>query len=194
MKRSRKTWLIIIAVALLACLAALVWFVTRPNEPVALDTSQGPAFEVRVVVPWLARPFGGILPDALVKKFDGIPSELRFDHTNRGGQITSVGHDRVELRADGWDFLIESDRERRITSATHLVFPLALGGRQVRLNCWPADPATGYLRTKTRAGSNDFVGSFVVELANCKNAESGKAIDWPAAPLTVRGSFVGPPH
>jgi hypothetical protein len=72
------------------------------------------------------------------------------------------------------------------------VFPLGLGGRKVRLNCRPADRATGYLRTTTRAGSDELGGSFLVELATCKNAESGKAIEWPPAALTVRGSFVGP--
>jgi hypothetical protein len=36
-------------------------------------------------------------------------------------------------------------------------------------------------------------GRFLVELAACKNAESGKAIEWPPAPLTVRGSFNGLP-
>jgi hypothetical protein len=37
-------------------------------------------------------------------------------------------------------------------------------------------------------------GRFLVELATRKNAESGKAIEWPPAPLTVRGSFVGQPQ
>jgi hypothetical protein len=62
----------------------------------------------------------------------------------------------------------------------------------VRLNCRPADRATGYLRTTTRAGSDELGGSFLVELATCRNAESGKTINWPPASLTVRGSFVGP--
>ena len=64
----------------------------------------------------------------------------------------------------------------------------------MRLDCRPADRATGYLNTTTRAGSDKLGGRFLVELAICKNAESGKTINWPPAPLTVRGSFVGPPH
>jgi hypothetical protein len=200
MKKSIKTSLIIIALALLACLAWLVWLGSRlaePDETVAesvLDTSQGPSFEVRVVVPRLARPLAGILPDWVVKKLDGTPSELRFDHRSRGAQIGSVGHDRVELRADGWDLLIETDGEGRVAPGTRLVFPLALGGRQVRLSCRPADRATGYLSTTTRAGSDELGGRFLVELATCTNADSGKAVNWPPAPLTVRGSFVGQPH
>ncbi|MDQ5844277.1 MAG: hypothetical protein M3539_03190 [Acidobacteriota bacterium] len=200
MKKSIKTSLIIIAPALLACLVCLVWLGSRPDEPyetvasIVSETSRGPAFEVRVVVPRLARPLGGILPDWVVKKLDGTPSELRFDHTSSGAQIGSVGQDRVELRADGWDLLIETDAEGRITPATRLVFPLALGGRQLRLNCRPADRATGYLHTTTRAGSDEVGGTFLVELATCKNAESGKTTNWPASPLTVIGSFLGPPH
>lgn len=195
MKAPIKISLIIIALVLVACLACLVWFGSRRDEPVPesiSDISQGPSFEVRVVVPRLARPLGGILPDWVVGKLDGTPSELRFDHTTPGAQIGSVGHDRVELKADDWDFYIETDAGGRITPGTRLVFPLALGGRHVRLSCRPADRATGSLSTTTRAGSDELAGRFLVELANCKNAESGKTVNWPAAPLTIHGSFVGP--
>jgi hypothetical protein len=197
MKPSMKIWLIIIALALVACLAWLVWLGLRPENPVTesvLDTSQGPAFEVHVVVPRGGLPLGGILPDSLVKKYDLTPRELRFDHASPGAKIGSVEHDRLELSADGWELFIETDGEGRVAPGTHLVFPTGLGGRQVRLNCRPADRATGYLSTTTRAGSDELSGRFLVELAICKNAESGKTINWPPAPLTVRGSFVGPPH
>lgn len=195
-----KTSLIIMALALVACLACLVWLGSRPDEPhepggvSVSDTSRGPSFEVRVVMPRSGLPLGGILPDALVEKLDGTPRELRFDHTNRGAQIGSVENDRLELRADDWDLFIETDGEGRITPGTHLVFPLGLGGRRVRLDCRPADRATGHLHTTTRAGSDELGGRFLVELATCENAESGKATNWPPAPLTVRGSFEGLPH
>lgn len=194
-----KTSLIIIALALLACLGCLVWFGSRPDEPdepvgaSVSETSRGPSFEVRVVMPRSALPLFGILPDRLVAKLDGTPRELRFDHTSRGAQIVSVEHDRLELRADGWELFIETDGEGRITPGTHLVFPTGLGGRRLRLDCRPADRATGSLSTTTRAGSDELSGRFLVELATCKNAESGKTINWPPAPLTVRGSFVGLP-
>lgn len=200
MKRFIKRSLIIIALASLACLVGLVWFGSRrgqPDEPVEAsvsDTPRGQSFEVRVVMPRSGLPLGGILPDWLVKKLDGTPSELRFDHTNRGAQIGSVAHDRLELSAEGWELLIETDGQGQVAPGTHLVFPLALGGRRVRLDCRPADRANGHLRTTTRAGSDELGGSFLVELATCTNAESGKATNWPPAPLTVRGSFVGPPH
>ena len=193
-----KTSLIIIALALLACVVWFVWPGSRPDEPAETfaesvsNTSRDPSFEVRVVMPRSGLPLGGILPDFLVKKLDGTPRELRFDHTSRGAQIGSVGSDRLELRADGWDFFIETDGEGRVTPGTHLMFPLGLGGRRLTLDCRPADRATGYLRTTKRAGADELGGSFLVELATCKNAESGKTTNWPPAPLTVRGSFVGP--
>ncbi|MEK6337287.1 MAG: hypothetical protein AABM67_20385 [Acidobacteriota bacterium] len=196
MKSSRKTALIIVALTLLAGIACLVWFGSRPDEPVAAsasDTSPGPSFDVRVVVPRGGLPLGGILPDWFVRKHDLTPRELRFDHTSRGAQIVNGEPNRLELRADGWDLLIETDGEGRVAPGTRLVFPLALGGRQLRLSCRPADPANGYLNTTTRAGSDELAGRFLVELATCMNAESGKTINWPPAPLTVRGSFVGPP-
>jgi hypothetical protein len=195
MKKSFKTSLIIIALALLACVVVFVVLRSRPDAPFAESisgTSRGPSFEVRVVVPRTGLPFGGILPDVLVKKYDLTPRELRFDHTSPGAQIGSVEPDRLELSADGWALNIETDGEGRITSATHLVFPLGLGGTRLRLDCRPADRATGYLRTTTRVGSDELGGSFLVALANCKNAESGKSTNWPPAPLTVRGSFIGP--
>jgi hypothetical protein len=194
-----KTSLIIIALALVACLVCLVWLGSRPDQPgelvgkSVLDTSRGPSFEVRVVMPRSGLPLGGILPDWLVKKLDGTPRELGFDHTSRGAQFGSVGHDRLQLAADGWDFFIETDSEGRVAPGTRLAFPLALGGRQVRLSCQPADRAAGNLSTTTRAGSNELDGNFLVELASCKNADSGKATNWPPAPLTVRGSFAGLP-
>lgn len=194
MKPSRKIWLIVIAVALLGGLA---WLASRAKKPVdlvgetVLDTSQGPAFEVQVVMPRGGLPLFGILPDWVVRKHNLTPAELRFDHKSPGARIGSVGQDHVELSADGWELFIETDGEGRVAQGTHLVFPTGLGGRRVRLNCRPADRANGYLSTTTRAGSDDLGGRFLVELANCKNAESGKTIDWPPAPLTIRGSFAG---
>jgi hypothetical protein len=198
MKTSPKTSLIIIAVALLACLVSLVWLGLRSaetDEPIVatvFETNAPRSFEVRVVMPRIGLPLGGILPDSIVKKFDGTPRELRFDHTSPGARMVSVGPDRLELSADGWKLFIETDGQGRVTPATHLEFPMGLGGRQVRLDCRPAGNANGYLRTAIKAGSDELGGRFVVELATCKNAESAKTTNWPPAPLTVRGSFVGP--
>ncbi len=196
MKTSMKTSLIIIALALLAC---LVWLVSRPDEPVTpsvSDTSRGPSFEVHVEKPRLNRFLFGILPTKLEAKLFGNGGylETAFDHASRGAKIGSVGHDRLELSADGWDLLIEIDGEGGVAPGTRLVFPIELAEKQRTLRCRPADRATGYLRTTTRAGSDELDGRFLVELATCENAETGKAIEWPSAPLTVRGSFESLPH
>ncbi len=180
-----------------ACLVGLVWLGSRPDEPTAAsvsETSPSPSFEVRVAIPRMGRPLGGILPDWVVKKMDGTPSELRFDHKSSGAQIRSVEDGRVELRADGWEFFMEIDGEGKVAPVTHLVFPVALGGRHLRLNCRPADGAKGYLSTSTRPDSGDVVAHFLVELTTCKNVESAKISQWPPAALTVRGSFVGQPQ
>lgn len=200
LKKFIKTSLIIIALALLSCLVWLVWLGSRPDEPdesvaeSVSDTPRSPSFEVRVRMPRSGLPLGGILPDWFVKKLDGTPRELRFDHTSGGAQIGSVGQDRVEFRADGWELFVETDGEGRIAPGTHLTFPLGLGGRRMRLDCRPADRATGHLRATTRAGSDVLGGRFLVELATCKDVESGMTTNWPPAPLTVRGSFNGLPQ
>jgi hypothetical protein len=210
MPRSSKTLLIIIAVALVACLACLVWLGLRPDEPdewigeSVSDTSRGPSFAVRVVMPRSGLPLGGILPDWLVRKLDGTPSELRFDHASPGARSGSVGHDRLELSADGWDLLIETDGDGRVAPGTHLVFPIEIAEKQYSLRCRPADRATGYFHATTRASSDVLEGRFLIELARCEDAKTGKILDteaggnpgdaWPSAPLTLRGSFMGLPQ
>jgi hypothetical protein len=83
------------------------------------------------------------------------------------------------------------------------VFPMKLAEKQYSLRCRPADRANGSLNTTARAGSDVLDGRFLVELAKCENAETGKILDteaggnpgqaWPSAPLTLRGSFRGLP-
>jgi hypothetical protein len=182
-----RTWLIILALALLACLVVIG---SRPDEPVAAslsETSRSPSFEVRVVKPLSAQPLLGL--------FGLLPAgDLGFDHASRGAAIGRVGHDRLELSAEGWDLSIEIDGEGRVAPGTRLVFPLELGGRHVTLRCRPGNRDIGYLRTTTRAGADELGGRFLVKLATSENVKSGKAIEWPPAPLTVRGSFDRLPH
>ena len=152
------------------------------------------------------RFLGGILPTRLEEKLIG--GALRFNHASPGARIGSVGRDRLELSADGWDLVIQTDSEGRVAPGTRLVFPMEMAEVQRTLRCRPADPAVGYLRTTPRAGSGEndgrLEGSFLVELARCEDAKTGKILDteaggnpgdaWPSAPLTLRGSFAGLPH
>ena len=203
MKTSKKTWLIIVALALLAC---LVWLVSRPDRPDAAsgsDASRGASFEVQVDKPRMDRFLGGILPAKIEARLFG-EGELRFDHASRGAKIGSVGHDRLELSADGWNLFSEIDGEGQVAPATRLVFPIEIAEKQWTLRCRPAERAVGFLQAATRAGSDVLDGRFLVELATCVDAETGKTLDteaggrpgdaWPSTPLTLRGSFGGLPH
>ena len=205
MKRSRKI-LLILAFALFGCLVVLVWQLLRPERrdvASVTDTFQSPSFEVNVEKPRTDRAFFGILPTKVEAKLFGV-GELRFDQASRGAQVGSVAPNHLELSADGWDLLIETDGEGRITQGTRLVFPIEIAEKLWTLRCRPADRATGYLNANTRAGSNILDGRFLVELARCEDAKTGKILDteaganpghaWPSAPLTISGSFAGVPH
>jgi len=116
----------------------------------------------------------------------------RFDQASPGAQVGKIAPDHIELRADdGWELLIETDREGRLTPETHVGFPVKLGGRPLKFNCRPAAPTVGFLHTTARAGSDELEGSFQLEVAICKNAVSGKTAAWPYEPLKVRGTFAG---
>lgn len=188
-----KTLLIILVLALLGCLVVIGW---RTEELTVVEsvseTPQGPSFEVHVVKPRSARPLFGILPAELEAKLAGH-GDLGFDDVSPGAAIGSVGHDRLELRADGWELSIETDGEGEVGPGTHLVFPLMLAEKQRTLRCRPAVQPSGYLRTSPRVGSDALDGLFLVKLATCENVETGKTIEWPPAPLTVHGRFVGLP-
>ena len=204
MKTPLKFSLIIIALVLLVCVAGLIWFVSRPDDPFASSrpaTSGSPWFVVNIEKPRMDRFLGGILPTAVEAKLIG--GELRFDHASRGAKVGKVSTDRLELSADGWDLLIESDGKGGIAPGTRLVFPIEIAEKKWTLRCQPAVQAIGYLQATTRADSGELEGRFLVELAKCADAQTGEILDteaggdpgdaWPSDPLTLRGSFAGLP-
>lgn len=197
-----KRALIIIALALAACLIFVVWFAARPDEQFSKSvsgTSVGTAFEVLVEKPRMDRFLFGILPTKIEAKVLG--GDLRFGRESPGARIGNLGANHLELSADGWDLLIETDGEGRVTQGTRLIFPIEIAEIKWTLRCRPADPAKGYLNATARAGSDVRDGDFLVELARCEDAKTGKILDteaggnpgdaWPSSPLTVRGSFQG---
>lgn len=178
----------------LAWIAYLVVHGLRPDVPVAAsvsDRSEGPSFEVHVVKPLSARPLFGLLPDGI---FGLPPNELRLDHFSSGAEIARVDHHRLELRADGWDLLIETDGDGEVVPGTRLVFPIELAERHLTLSCQPEGRASDHLGITTREGSGELDGSFLIKLATCENTGTGKTIAWPPRPLTLRGSFTGLPE
>jgi hypothetical protein len=192
--RGKKTLLIIFGlVMLLACVGLLRLRWSKPtaasvSEP--LRTIGGPAFEVQVEMPLFnsgRAPWE--IPGVILGYSDRGP---RFDQASPGANVGKIAPDHLELSAQGgWELFIETDREGRIGQATHVAFPVKLGGRPLRFNCRPSDPPVGYLHTNTRTGSDDLEGSFQLEITSCENAVSRKTAAWPYQPLKVSGSFAG---
>jgi hypothetical protein len=118
--------------------------------------------------------------------------ELRFGDTSPGAKVGSVGPTHLELSADGWELVIESDGQGRVLPGTRLVFPIKPGRSDVRFNCRPAEPAAGNFNTTAR-GPDKLDGSFLLKLPECKNAKSGKTTAGQPV-YTVRGSFKGLPR
>ena len=208
MKTPLKLALITCALVVLIGLV-LVWLLSRRNEsdtPFVSATSGSPEFEVQVQKPRMDRPFAGLLP-APLEAF--LTSDLRFGQASRGAKVGSVGPNHVELSADRWDLVIETDAEGKITTETRLIFPLEIADALVPMRCRPADPAIGYLKTTPHPSTSEsktsdrLDGRFIVELARCEHAQTGKTLDtetggdqgqaWPSSPLTLRGSFAGLP-
>jgi hypothetical protein len=191
--RGKKILLIIIALALL--LACILVLRLRRDKPAAASVAEisrsigGPAFEVQVEMPAFN---SGRAPWELPAVILGYDHGPRFDQASPGANVGKITPDRLELSAeDGWDILIETDREGRLAPETHVAFPVKLGGRPLKFNCRPADPPVGYLQSNPRTGSDELEGSFQLEVAICKNAVSGKTAGWPYRPLKVHGNFAG---
>ena len=160
----------------------------RPVAPSAAHTSGGTWLKVLVEQPIFnsGRPPWEI-PGVILGTRERGP---RFDQNSPGVKISRVTAHRIELSAEGgWDLLIETDSEGRISPATHVAFPTKIGGRPYQFDCRPADPAVGYLSTTTRPESGEIDGSFAIEVMRCINTKSGKTAQWPYEPLPVRGNF-----
>jgi hypothetical protein len=182
----------IVLVLVFGYLVALRLTRDKPVGPSVSEASRligGPAFEVQVEMPAFN---SGRAPWEIPGVILGYDRGPRFDQASPGAQLGRIAPDHIELIADdGWDLVIETDREGRLAQGTHVAFPVRLGGRPLKFNCRPADPTLGYLHTTARTGSDELEGSFELEVSICKNAVSGKTAAWPYHPLKVRGSFAG---
>ncbi|HKP38391.1 MAG TPA: hypothetical protein VJT71_16140 [Pyrinomonadaceae bacterium] len=191
--RRKKILVIIVALGLLlACIVALRMRRDKPVGPKVSDTSRligGPAFEVQVEMPAFN---SGRAPWEIPGVILGYDRGPRFDQASPGAQVGRIAPNHIELSASGgWDLLIETDGEGRLAEATHVAFPVKLGGRPLKFNCRPAGPTVGYLHITAPTGSEQLEGSFQLEISICKNAVSGKTAAWPYRPLKVRGNFAG---
>ncbi|HYW71034.1 MAG TPA: hypothetical protein VE961_08370 [Pyrinomonadaceae bacterium] len=189
----KKLLIVIISLALLlACIVALRLRRDKPIGPDVSETSRligGPAFEVQVEMPAFN---SGRAPWEIPGVILGYDRGPRFDQASPGAQVGRIALDHIELSAEGgWDLSIETDSEGRIAPGTHVAFPVKLGGRPLKFNCRPADPSVGYLHATARTNPDELAGNFQLEIAICKNADSGKTAAWPYQPLKVRGNFAG---
>ena len=190
--RSKKTLLIILGLALLLGCVFVLRFrrerrVTQRTQG-APRTSEGSWFEIAIDAPLLNSRPPWEIPGVILGTRERGP---RLNQNSPGVRIGNITTHRFELSAEGdWDFLIETDSEGRLTPATHIAFPLAIGGRPNTFNCRPADPPVGYLDTMS-VYTGEIDGSFVVEVMRCINVKSGKTAQWPYSPLPVRGNFAG---
>jgi hypothetical protein len=188
--RAGKTLLIIAGLALLAgCIFVLRLRRERHSAPSAAQTSGGPWFEVLVDRPIFngARP-PWELPGVILGTRERGP---RLNQDSPGVRIGNLSSHRFELSAEGgWELVIETDAEGRLTPATQVSFPIELGARPLRFNCRPGNPPVGYLSAK-QLDSGEIEGSFALEVTTCINAQSGKKSQWPYDPLPVRGNFAG---
>lgn len=182
MMHGKKILVLIIALSLL--IAVIVALRPRRDKPL------GPkGFRVQVEMPAFN---SGRAPWELPGVILGYDHGPRFDQASPGARIGKIAADHIELRADGgWDILIETDGEGRLTQETYVAFPVKLGGRPLQFICRPADLPVGSLHTAARTGSDELEGSFQLEVASCQNAASGKTAAWPYQPLKVRGNFAG---
>ncbi len=186
--------ILIVIVVLVVLLASLFLLRRRRREPAAPIASQNPSavsFEVLVDQGTRDRPPWQI-PGILFGSREPGP---RFDQSSLGARIGNVDSNRLELSAEGgWDLAIETDSQGHLTSATHVAFPIELGGRPLRFICRPADPPNGYLAITNAPGSTELDGNFALEVTRCINAVSGKTAQWPASPMRIHGSFKGIKH
>jgi hypothetical protein len=184
-----KTLLIIVGLALLlACVAVLRWGRVKPNAVTVASSLPEGSFELIVEMPLLSGRPPWELPGVIFGSRDRGP---RFNYMSAGAKVGSVTPHRLELSGEGWDLLIETDSDGRVTPNTRLLFPAELGGRPpLNLRCTPAEPAVGYFETSPSASTGKLNGSFVVKLPNCRNAVSGKTTAGQPV-FTLKGNFKG---
>ena len=174
-----------VAFVLIALVGATL-FALRPDRPVphiAPGSSSGPTFVAQIIRPRVGLPLGGLLPP----RFFGVDAELTFDSSSSGAVGIARGPRSVELASDNWEVALVADADGGLYAVSHVVFELLFEGRVRRVRC-TVIRGTGELRT-TELPGGELAGHFQVELEACVDASTGDPLDWPPAPLVLRGSF-----
>jgi hypothetical protein len=188
--RRRKTFLIIIGLALLAGIFLLLFLRWRSNQLSTLSLAGAPdgSFVMQVEKPILSLRAPWEVPRAV---FGDRDPDLRLKQTSPGVKFGAVTPQRFELTADGgWDLIIESDGKGRVLEGTRLIFPISYGGGSHIFSCPHVDSNVGYFNVTARGDKLD--GSFLLRLTQCKNFVSKKNTSG-LPPFPVRGNFKGLP-
>ena len=185
----KKVLIIIVPLALLlVSLPLLLKRRATPAEVASIASAPDGSFLVKVEMPVLSGRPPWDIPRAVFGERD---PEMKFGDKSPGAKVGSVGPNHLELSADEWELVVESDGQGRVSAGTRLVFPTKPGGK-TRFNCRHTDPTFGYFRTNAAADSNKLDGNFLLRLPECKNAVSGKTTAGQPV-YTVYGSFKGLP-
>jgi hypothetical protein len=192
MMRGKNILVIIIALALLlACIIALRLRRDKPVGPSVSETSRligGPAFEVQVELPAFN---SGRAPWEIPGVIFGYDHGPRFDQASPGSEVGKIAPHHLELSADGWELLIETDGEGRLAQETHIAFPVKLGGRPLNFNCRPADLTIGYLHTTARTGSMKSKGASNWKSLSTRMLPQEKLPRGPTNPSGFAGTLQG---
>ena len=188
MKRGFRPSRLVLPLILVVSFLVLLGIAYRPDRPVAPitpGTSAGPEFIVQIVRPRGGLPLGGLLPPQLF----GQDAKLGFDSSSDGATVVGVGPGGLELSAADWELVVVVDDDGNVSDETEVVFELIFQEQVRRVRCRPAGPAVGSFTTTHTAGSDELSGRFHIELPHCEDAETGKPLGWPPAPLVLHGSF-----
>lgn len=184
----KLSWVLFGPPALIVLLAVISSVVYRPDRPIPTivpGSSAGPAFAVQIIRPRAGLPLGGILPPQLF----GLDKHLGFDSKSKGAFIQSAAPTRIEFGADGWELDLAFDPDGRVLPETQVTFDLIFEDEVRRLRCQAGTPAVGEISTAVLNNSTELSGSFSIEIADCVDARTGTAINWPPVPLVLHGSF-----
>ena len=185
LSRFRLPLQIAAGLAVVACVWVFTYRPDRPIPTIAPGSSAGPTFVAQVIRPRLGLPLGGILPPQLF----GLESHLGFDAQSTGARIASVGPQRIELGADGWELVLALGEDGQVTPETEFVFELLFENRLRRMRARAGDPAVGTLAIAPLAGTAELSGNFDIELPHLEDADTGEPIHWSPHPLVLHGSF-----
>src|SRR5690349_1368371 len=106
MQRLKRLAITILIIAALTVAAGYFVRQSIHDAPVPLSASTGPAFAVQIWRPVMA---GRPIWDAPAAMFGLSDREMRFDQTTAGAKVGKVSPNHLELNADGWQVIVNTN-------------------------------------------------------------------------------------